>query len=143
MLGSLDRWPNIREVHFDLNLTFEIHDSSGALDVPPPTINNVVIDWIAIVVRIAPDPLIRIYRRENTRESEGVDCTLWQSHRLIFNVDHELLNTILNLNRYSISIWQFVAVRKIASEFLVDDIFELDANVSFAVFEWEDCLLKI
>ena len=115
----------------------------GALDVPPPTINNVVIDWIAIVVRIAPDPLIRIYRRENTRESEGVDCTLWQSHRLIFNVDHELLNTILNLNRYSISIWQFVAVRKIASEFLVDDIFELDANVSFAVFEWEDCLLKI
>ena len=66
-LGDLCLRPNIRKIHLDLNLILEVHDFSCALNFPPPAVNNIVIDWIAIMVKVAPDLLICIYRRKNTR----------------------------------------------------------------------------
>lgn len=64
-----------------------------------------MVDWIAIVVAIVPDLLTRIYRREHARQTKCIDSAFWQGHRLVFNIDHELLNAISYLNRYAVSIW--------------------------------------
>lgn len=55
-LGQLQRWPNIREIHFDFDLKFEIHDCSGAINLPPPAVDNVMVDWISIVIKVTSDP---------------------------------------------------------------------------------------
>ncbi len=143
MLTKLGQWPNIREIYFNLNLSVEIHDLASAINLSPPSINNKGIDWISVVVTIAPDFLIIVYSSKYTGKTERKNSAFRQSHALINSVDIKSLNTVYYLYVYSITVGQLFPMSEITAYFFINNFLELHTDVTLVVSEREESFTQV
>jgi hypothetical protein len=123
----------LSEIHFHPDLIRKVHDFSGGFRLSPPLIDNVTIVRVREVVVFTADSLMLIHRRKNAGQPQGEDDALWQSHRIIFDVDSELLNPILNLEFDTVTVWQFTSMRCRTADFFVHHFLKSEADISFSV----------